>query len=140
MKSLEPVLPIIRSHHERWDGTGYPDGLRGRQIPLLARVVQMADIYDSLTCPRPYKQAVSAQDALDVMCRETDRGWRDPEIMAIFQRLHPGVIAPLSEYHSGDNRNLRKMRGSMRSLQRFLAKDAGSARSSRSLDDRRAVS
>jgi putative two-component system response regulator len=51
MKSLTPVLPIIRSHHERWDGSGYPDGLKGRDIPLLARVVQLADIYDALTSP-----------------------------------------------------------------------------------------
>ena len=49
MKSLGPVLPVIRSHHERWDGSGYPDGLRGEQIPLVARILQIADIYDALT-------------------------------------------------------------------------------------------
>src|SRR5690349_6012443 len=55
MRSLRPVLPLIRHHHERWDGSGYPDGLRGKQIPLEARVLQLADIYDALTSPRPYK-------------------------------------------------------------------------------------
>ena len=59
MKSLKPVLPIIRSHHERWDGSGYPDGLAGEEIPLLARILQVADIYDALTTARPYKPAFS---------------------------------------------------------------------------------
>src|SRR5205807_7897679 len=63
MKSLGPVLPIIRHHHERWDGSGYPDGLRGDQIPLLARILQTADIYDALTSPRPYKSAFSEENA-----------------------------------------------------------------------------
>jgi len=64
MKTLAPVLPIIRSHHERWDGSGYPDGLRGEEIPLLARILQVADIYDALTTARPYKPAFSHQHAI----------------------------------------------------------------------------
>ena len=59
MKTLAPVLPIIRSHHERWDGSGYPDGLSGEEIPLLARILQVADIYDALTTARSYKPAFS---------------------------------------------------------------------------------
>jgi putative two-component system response regulator len=54
VRSLAPVLPIIRNHHERWDGSGYPDGLRGEDIPLLARIIQLTDIYDALTTARPY--------------------------------------------------------------------------------------
>ena len=61
MRSLAPVLPIIRSHHERWDGSGYPDGLAGEDIPLLARILQVADIYDALTSERPYKQRSGAR-------------------------------------------------------------------------------
>ncbi len=56
MKSLRNVLPIIRHHHEKWDGSGYPDRLRGDEIPLLARIVQLADIYDALTAERSYKR------------------------------------------------------------------------------------
>src|SRR5580658_8271936 len=67
MKSLWPVLPIIRSHHEKWDGSGYPDGLAGEQIPLLARILQVADIYDALTTERPYKLALSHPEAIAVM-------------------------------------------------------------------------
>jgi len=79
MKTLAPVLPIIRSHHERWDGSGYPDGLRGEQIPLLARILQVADIYDALTTARPYKPAFSHPHAVEIMLEEARRGWRDPD-------------------------------------------------------------
>src|SRR5262249_39570598 len=88
LRSLEGVLPIIRNHHERWDGSGYPDGLSGERIPLLARILQFADIYDALTSARPCKQAMQTADALEIMQRETDRGWRDPELMHAFAHMH----------------------------------------------------
>ncbi len=87
MKTLAPVLPIIRSHHERWDGSGYPDGLRGEKIPLLARVLQVADIYDALTTARPYKPALSHQEAVEIMLDEARRGWRDPELVSLFAEV-----------------------------------------------------
>ena len=87
MKSLAPVLPIIRSHHERWDGSGYPDGLRGEEIPLLARILQVADIYDALTTARSYKPAFSHQHAVEIMSEEAGRGWRDPELIPLFAEM-----------------------------------------------------
>ena len=87
MKSLAPVMPIIRSHHERWDGSGYPDGLRGEEIPLLARILQVADIYDALTTARPYKPAFSHQHAIEIMNEEARRGWRDPELVPLFAEI-----------------------------------------------------
>jgi putative two-component system response regulator len=87
MKTLAPVLPIIRSHHERWDGSGYPDGLMGEEIPLLARILQVADIYDALTTVRPYKPAFSRQHALEIMMEEARRGWRDPELVPLFAEV-----------------------------------------------------
>jgi putative two-component system response regulator len=84
MKSLWPVLPIIRNHHERWDGTGYPDGLAGEDIPLLARILQVADIYDALITERPYKPALSHDQAFALMEEEVRRGWRDPELVPLF--------------------------------------------------------
>ncbi len=98
LRSLGPVLPIIRSHHERWDGSGYPDGLAGEEIPLLARILQCADIYDALTTERPYKTAFSAEEALAVLADEAARGWRDPELVEVFLRLHPKVLADLARY------------------------------------------
>jgi putative two-component system response regulator len=84
MKSLALVLPIIRSHHERWDGTGYPDGIKGEDVPLLARVLQVVDIYDALTTARSYKPALSHDEAAAVMMQEVERGWRDPELVSLF--------------------------------------------------------
>lgn len=87
MKSLSLVLPIIRSHHERWDGSGYPDGLCGEQIPLLARILQTADVYDALTSERPYKKAMSHQEAMAIMLEESAKGWRDQALVSLFEDL-----------------------------------------------------
>jgi putative two-component system response regulator len=87
MQSLAPVLPIIRGHHERWDGSGYPDGLAGEDIPLLARIMQVADIYDALTTERPYKPALSPAESFAVMEEEVRRGWRDPELVPLFASI-----------------------------------------------------
>jgi len=87
MKSLAPVLPIIRNHHEKWDGSGYPDGLRGEEIPLLARILQLADIYDALTSARSYKPAMSPRRAIEILKQEASSGWRDPELVSVFCEL-----------------------------------------------------
>lgn len=84
MRSLRPVLPIIRNHHERWDGSGYPDGLRGEDIPLLARILQLADIFDALTSQRSYKAAYTVDEAIAQLRREAELGWRDPELVSVF--------------------------------------------------------
>ncbi len=84
MRSLRPVLPIIRNHHERWDGSGYPDGLRGEDIPLLARILQLADIFDALTSQRSYKQAFPVDEAIRQLRHEAELGWRDPELVSVF--------------------------------------------------------
>jgi putative two-component system response regulator len=120
LKSLEPVLPIIRHHHERWDGSGYPDGLVGEQIPLMARILQIADIYDALVNPRPYKPAYTPEKALAVIEKETAQGWRDPEIVNLFFRLHRDVISKIGAYAATDNQSLHAMRGSVAGLQKFL--------------------
>ena len=91
MKSLTSVLPLIRSHHERWDGSGYPDRLRGDEIPLLARVIQVADIYDALTTDRPYKTAFSPEYAMQTLQNEVNAGWRDSRIIEAFADMFPLV-------------------------------------------------
>jgi cyclic di-GMP phosphodiesterase len=96
MKSLAPVLPIIRHHHEKFDGTGYPDGLKGEQIPLLARILQVVDIYDALTTERPYKRAYSPDEALAIMRDETKKGWRDPFLVEVFADLLPMFRQPVA--------------------------------------------
>lgn len=81
------VLPIIRHHHEKMDGSGYPDGLRGNDIPKAARVLQLVDVYDALTTARPYRLADSPEGALGIMEHEVDRGWWDPLIFSAFRDL-----------------------------------------------------
>ena len=84
LKSLRLVLPIIRNHHEHFDGTGYPDGLRGREIPLLARILQVADVYDALCTARPYKPALPHELAALTMRGEARSGIWDKELVAEF--------------------------------------------------------
>jgi putative nucleotidyltransferase with HDIG domain len=120
LKSLDPVLPIIRHHHERWDGTGYPDGLQGDQIPMLARILQVADIYDALTSARPYKDAYTPEEALKTIEEETVRGWRDPEVVDLFLKLHTEVFARVADYTAAADKNLANLRGALVGLQQHL--------------------
>jgi putative two-component system response regulator len=120
LKTLSPVLPIIRSHHERWDGSGYPDGLRGPAIPLLARILQMADIYDALTCARPYKAALSPEHALSVMQQETERGWRDPDMMELFRRMNHRAVAEAAEQNATAWQDVDSIRSSLTNLARHI--------------------
>jgi len=87
LKSFRLVLPIIRHHHEKLDGSGYPDGLKGDQIPLTARIMTVVDIYDAFTTARPYRGASSTEKALELMEQEVQKGWRDPNIFSEFRNL-----------------------------------------------------
>jgi putative two-component system response regulator len=97
LKTFRLVLPIIRHHHEKHDGTGYPDGLSGEEIPLTARILQLSDVYDALTTDRPYKVAFTPEVALDLMEEEAERGWWDRSLFEAFReliRLHHKELAP----------------------------------------------
>lgn len=86
MRSVQPGLFLIRNHHERMDGAGYPDGLRGEEIPLLARVLSIADSYDAMTTNRPYRDAMSAEAAFGEI--EANRGTQfDSELAPVFCEL-----------------------------------------------------
>lgn len=83
---LNPALPVIRHHHERWDGTGYPDGLRGEDIPLAARIFAVADVYDALVSDRPYRRGMAPAEAIAII--EGDIGTHfDPAIVGLFLDL-----------------------------------------------------
>jgi putative two-component system response regulator len=87
LKSFRLVLPIIRHHHEKSNGTGYPDGLRGEEIPLTARILQLADVYDALTTDRPYRKADTSEVALQIMDEEGQRGWWDMQLFRAFREM-----------------------------------------------------
>ncbi len=85
LRSFRHVLPIIRYHHEKQDGSGYPDGLKGDQVPLTARILQITDIYDALTTDRPYRKALPLEKAFAIMREEVKRGWWDGSILHEFE-------------------------------------------------------
>ena len=87
LKSLRRVLPIIRSHHEHWNGSGYPDGLRGHDIPLLARILQVVDVYDALRTERPYKPALAHDESRRTMEEEARAGLWDRELVREFFKM-----------------------------------------------------
>jgi putative two-component system response regulator len=87
LKTFRLVLPIIRHHHERYDGSGYPDHLRGAEIPLTARILQLADVYDALTTDRPYRKADTSDIALGIMQEEAARGWWDRDLLEAFRTM-----------------------------------------------------
>ncbi|WP_418791657.1 HD domain-containing phosphohydrolase [Phosphitispora sp. TUW77] len=83
LKFARDMLPIIRHHHERFDGKGYPDGLKGEKIPLMARIVGVADAFDAMTSDRPYRPGMTIDDALSVLSQGAGTQW-DPELVSIF--------------------------------------------------------
>jgi len=87
LRTFRLVTPIIRHHHEKRDGSGYPDGLRGEEIPLTARILQLADVYDALTTNRPYRTAVPSEEALQIMDDEAKLGWWDQELFNRFREM-----------------------------------------------------
>ncbi len=86
LSTLERVVPVIRHHHERWDGSGYPDGLRGTGIPLLARVFQVVAVFEALISPRCYKPPMPVAEALATLRGEADAGAWDPALVERFEQ------------------------------------------------------
>ena len=84
LRSLTTVRPIVRSHHERYDGSGYPDRLRGDSVPLSAQILSIADAYDAMTTLRPYHAALSTAEALEELRGDVRRGWRSAALVDAF--------------------------------------------------------
>ena len=94
VRSLDAVRPIVRHHHERLDGRGYPDGLAGDEIPLLAQIVTIVDVFDALTTNRPYRKALSTAAALATMRSEARQGAYAPALLEQFVELIPSRAVP----------------------------------------------
>ncbi len=95
LRSFRNVLPIIRHHHEKQDGSGYPDGLEGEQVPLTARILQITDVYDALTTDRPYRKALPLEKALAIMREEVRRGWWDRSLLDELEALIAELTVPI---------------------------------------------
>lgn len=98
------IRPMVRNHHEHWDGTGYPDGLAGEQIPLAARIICLADVYDALTSSRSFRAAFSSEQALEIMEQEAGKIF-DPRLFRAFAKL---IRLGSSGYRGRGNEHLRK--------------------------------
>jgi HD-GYP domain-containing protein (c-di-GMP phosphodiesterase class II) len=87
-----PVVPIVRAHHERWNGTGYPYGLRGPEIPIGARILAVVDCFDALASDRQYRRAIEPAQALEVIQKEAGEAF-DPGIVAALAKVYPQLEA-----------------------------------------------
>jgi putative nucleotidyltransferase with HDIG domain len=97
ISEMAPAIPLVRSHHERWDGKGYPDGLSGKDIPRLARIVAVADTFDAMTSDRPYRAGMPARKAFKEV--EMQSGLQfDPECAAAFLRLEDDIIRVMESH------------------------------------------
>ena len=105
-----PVAPLIRSHHERWDGRGYPAGLKEDEIPLGARLVCIADYFDALTSDRPYHKAISAEAAVELLKQESGKAL-DPRVVDAFVNALPGLMATIEPITSPTLRHLPSVAG-----------------------------
>lgn len=101
LRSFRTVLPIIRHHHERLDGSGYPDRLKDGQIPVTAQILTTADVFDSLTTDRPYRKALPLEDAFRVMNEEVRRGWWNKEFVERLEFLMCSMPTPILSRSSG---------------------------------------
>ena len=102
LKSIRGAIPVIRHHHERLDGTGYPDHLSGQEIPLVARVMPIVDIFDALTTHRSYRKQLLRDVALEIMWDEAKKGWWDKEVLSEFEMMirekeaEPSIESPVT--------------------------------------------
>lgn len=97
LKSIKGAIPVIRHHHERLDGTGYPDHLSGSEIPLLARVMTIVDIYDALTTTRSYRKNLPADVAIEIMWEEANKGWWDQHVLGEFDDMLRNKENPVTD-------------------------------------------
>ncbi len=98
IRDLRPIIPIVRSHHERWDGKGYPDGLVGDKTPAVARVVALADAFDAMTSDRPYRKGMAVEVAFGEIEKGLGRQF-DPNFGAVYLRIRAEIVELMKENH-----------------------------------------
>lgn len=111
IESLQPCIEIIRHHHERWDGTGYPDQLKGEEIPLLTRICTIADAFDAMTSHRAYRAALTPDEAYSRIVKGGGTQF-DPNLIQPFKNVFPTWLSILHDYHEAHEEEYRQLHGS----------------------------
>ena len=101
---------IALTHHEKWDGTGYPRGLKGKETPLAGRITAIADVFDALTSKRPYKEAFSLEKSFDII-RKGKGNHFDPDVVEAFFAIEPELLAIKEKYRDGEESRFFQMAG-----------------------------
>jgi putative two-component system response regulator len=96
LDSVKDVIPLVRSHHERIDGKGYPDKLKGDEIPLLVRILSVADVYDALSSDRPYRPGLAHAECATILRRNAAEGGLDAKLVEAFCKLNPASLPELA--------------------------------------------
>jgi HD-GYP domain-containing protein (c-di-GMP phosphodiesterase class II) len=99
IEQLREMIPAIRWHHEAWNGRGYPDGLKGEQIPLLARIVAITDCFDAITTSRPYQRAYAPQFALETITKLTGSRFDAKVVTAFLRAFESGELEAAAAPH-----------------------------------------
>lgn len=110
IESLQPCIEIVRHHHERWDGTGYPDGLKGEEIPLLTRIVAIADAFDAMTSHRAYRAALTPDEAYTRIIKGSGTQF-DPGLIPHFKNVFPTWLSILNDYHDTHEEEYNRLYG-----------------------------
>lgn len=112
IESLQPCTEIIRHHHERWDGTGYPDGLEGEKIPLLTRIASIADAFDAMTSHRSYRAALTPDEAYSRIIKGGGTQF-DPNLIPYFKNVFPTWLSILHDYHETHEEEYNRLYGAL---------------------------
>ena len=110
IESLQPCIEIVRNHHERWDGTGYPDGLKGEEIPLLTRIASIADAFDAMTSHRAYRAALTPDEAYSRIIKGAGTQF-DPGLIPYFKNVFPTWLSILHDYHDTHEEEYNRLYG-----------------------------
>jgi putative nucleotidyltransferase with HDIG domain len=108
IRDLRPIIPIVRSHHERWDGKGYPDGLAGDNIPAIARVVALADAFDAMTSDRPYRKGMPVEVAFAEIEKGMGRQF-DPNFAQVYLKIREQIIEEMRANANGTKRTIQRV-------------------------------
>src|SRR5262249_29575117 len=116
LRSIRDTVPLIRWHHERLDGQGYPDGLSGDRIPFVVRILAVADVYDSLASARPYRAALPHQRCLDILRMNANEGGLDPDLANAFSTVAAALLQTggIAQMANDGSLSIAACEGSMR--------------------------